>query len=750
MTEPSVPSTCVPPRSCRAGRRLALSCAVAAALGLGAHAPAAAAPLPASLAPPAPFPVVVASSAEREPVAPGVARATYRLVTVAGPVVVSVVMVDPREPTVRLGAVLAHDSIVSKDEPASSMARRTGAVAGINGDYFDISATGAPVGMLVRGGVLDRTPSSRVALAVGRDGGVRFDTYRFFGNAASGIVSVPITSLNEWPPGAGAALLTPAFGAAPPSTPNVSLLDLQPLPTDISGVRRYRVAARTDGPPWPPAAGLRLAYGPAAQGFGPVPDVGDVVTVAYDTDPPLADVAAAVGGGPLLLRDGAPVDDPASPNYADRDKRIPAAAAARLPDGTLALVVVDGRRPATSIGVNRAELTALLRGLGATDAMLFDSGGSATLVARVLGDAAASVVNEPSDGTERPVADGLFVYSDAPAGPPARLVVRPAHVVALPGARVPLHARLVDASLHGLGDARGAWRVEPSPLIASIGEDDVLRAGERTGAASVRVARGGVAGELGVEVGDKVARLVIGPGRANPDPHAAIGLTVEAFDARDRPVAVDGLVRWTAKGASVDARGRLVAGDRDATVGASVGGASATATIPVGRHMVPLALFDDKHRAGWKLVTAPANGPASLAFDGDALRIGYDFTSGGRAAYAVNELRLGEPLALSCAVDGDGNGEALRATFVDRYGERDTVTLARRIDFTGTRRLSANVPAAMAPPVAIRNFYVVGTLASPPVTASGTVGVHDCSASVPGAGAPGPSVPGAPSPPPAR
>ena len=732
-----------------ARRTLRLLCAVAVLCAAGS-ARARAAALPASLAPPPPFPLVVASSVEREPVAPGVMRATYRLVTSAGPVVVSLIMVDPKEPTVRLGAVLAHESIVSKDEQASSMARRTGAVAGINGDYYDINATGAPVGVLVRGGVLDRSPSSRAALTVARDRSVRFGSYRFFGNAASGLTSVPITSLNEWPPAAGAALLTPAFGAAPPATPNVSLLDLQPLPTDVSGVRRYRVAARSDAPPWPAAGALRLAYGPAAQGFGPLPDVGDVVTLAFDTDPPLADVAAAVGGGPLLLQNGAPVDDPASPNYADRDKRIPASAAARLADGTLALVVVDGRRQATSIGVNRAELIALLRALGATDAMLFDSGGSATLVARVLGDAEATVVNEPSDGVERAIADGLFVYSDAPLGPAARLVVRPSHVVALPGAHVPLRARIVDANLHGLGDARGAWRIAPSPLIASIGDDDVLRAGERTGAATVRVARGAVGTELPVEVIDKVARVVIGPPRANPDPHAAVALTLEAFDARDRPVAVDGVVRWSAKDASIDAHGRLVAGDRDAVVTASAGGANATMTVPVGRHTVPLALFDDKHRAGWKLVTAPANGTGTLAFEGDTLRIGYDFTAGGRAAYAVDEIRLGEPLALSCAVDGDANGAALRATFVDRYGDRETVTFARRIDFTDTRRLTVKVPPALAPPVAIRNFYVVGTLANPPVTASGTIGVHDCSASVPGAGVPGGGAPASPSPSPAR
>ncbi len=725
---------------------LALACALTVACvrpGAGR-----AAVLPAALAPPAPFPLVTAASVEREPVAPGVSRATYRLLTSAGPLVVSVVLADPAHGQVRLGTVLARDRIVSDDETVSSMAHRTGAVAGINGDYFDIDASGAPVGVLVRDGALARSPSARAALTVTRGRAVRFETYRFAGTAASGVVSVPISGLNVWPPEGGATLLTPAYGGTPPPTPGVVVERLEPLaagpgagfgPAPGPSPVRYRVAAVTSGPPFAAENALRIAYGPAAQGFGPLPDVGDVVTVTADTDPSLTDVAAALGGGPLLLQNGAPVDDPASPNYADRERRIPAAAAARFPDGSLALVVVDGRHPATSVGVDRAELTALLRGLGASDALLFDSGGSATLVARKLGDAEASVVNDPSDGVERRVADGLFVYSDAPLGPPDRLVLRPGRLAALAGARVPLRARLVDAADHGLGDARGPWRLSAPPDVATIDADDVLHVGARTGSYAVRVARGGVAAELPLAVLDRVARLTIGPPRANPDPHAAVSLTVEAFDAHDRPVAVDGVVRWrAANGAAIDPHGRLVAGERDALVTADAGGISAGLTVPVGRHPVPLAWFGDRQRPAWKLVTAPANGPGAVDLDAGALRLGYDFGAGERAAYASAgpALPLGDALALSCAVGGDGNGAALRAGLADRYGDRATLTFARALDFSGARRLSAKIPPSLAPPLTLRSFYVVGTLASPPVSAAGTVTVADCVATVPGSAEP--------------
>ncbi|HZX68121.1 MAG TPA: hypothetical protein VFE70_04505, partial [Candidatus Elarobacter sp.] len=263
--------------------------------------------------------------------------------------------------------------------------------------------------------------------------------------------------------------------------------------------------------------------------------------------------------------------------------------------------------------------------------------------------------------------------------------------------------------------------------------DDVLHVGRATGSAQLHVVRGGVAADVPLDVVEHAARIVIGPPRVNPEPHGSVVLNAIAFDARDRPLAIDGLVRWSAKDAIVDTNGRLVAGDRNALVTATVAGTNATVTVPVGRHNAPLALFDDVHRAGWKLVTTPPNGPGSVDIANGTLSLRYDFTSGERAAYAVNQTVLGEPLALSCAVDGDAVGAALRATLVDRYGDRTIVTFARSVDFNGTRRLNVAVPPSLAPPIALRNLYVVGTLANPPLSVAGALAVHDCTATFPGA-----------------
>ena len=74
---------------------------------------------------------------------------------------------------------------------------------------------------------------------------------------------------------------------------------------------------------------------------------------------------------------------------------------------TLYLVVVDGRT-SLSVGMTCAELATLLKGLGAYHAANLDGGGSSAMYV-----AGQGVVNRPSDGSERVVANHLAVFAPA-------------------------------------------------------------------------------------------------------------------------------------------------------------------------------------------------------------------------------------------------------------------------------------------------------------------------------------------------
>ena len=690
--------------------------------------------LPARLAAPAPFPTIVAQAPTVSFVAPGVWQGDYELLTADGPIAVHVIAVEPHRNDLHLAAVLATDRLTSPGETVGAMAKRTGAVAGINGDYFDIDATNQPTNVLVRNGRLLRTPRQRYALAIAPDGTPRFTEFAFSGSLQIGTASVALDAVNEYPPPrGGTAIITPEFGGLAPQA-NLTLVALTPL-DGVPPFSRYRVASIADnGSPQPP--GYYLAIGLNAYGSAGVPDEGTVVSATGDfATGDLAQIATAVGGGPLLLHAGAWYDDPDGPGHGQYlNSRIPASGAAIAPDGTLFLIEVDGRQPSVSIGVTRPQLAALMRGFGATEGMSFDGGGSSTLVARDLGDAGASLQNSPSDGRERPVSDGVFVYSDAPVGPPALLVARPRSIRAMPGAVVPLDTAVVDAAGHPVGGS-GAIRatVEPATLGTLTGGAFVARA---AGRGTIRFVQGGLKGVAPITVVDRPARLEIVPNAPNLDTGEPVQFVVRAYDADGFPVALPSKLTWTATSGTIAANGRFVAAGTDAVVGVRAGDAVATERVSVGRHEQPLSVG-----AHAVFSSSPRGGPGSLAVAAPCptcLSIGYDFTGNERAAYAD----LGAPLPTGALgvgfdVDGDGSGALVRVAFVNAIDEKVLLTAAK-IDFTGWRHVTVRLPSGFAGPGKLGSIYVLAGIGAAHVETAGTVVVRDVRTVLPGSGpAPG-------------
>ncbi len=114
-----------------------------------------------------------------------------------------------------------------------------------------------------------------------------------------------------------------------------------------------------------------------------------------------------IAGSDLLLRDGKIALNNAT-NFALN--RHPRTAVGLSDDGkTLVLVVVDGRDAQKALGMTLNELTDLMRSLGCTDALNLDGGGSSEMVLRDAQSEQLRVLNTPSDGRERAVANVLGV-----------------------------------------------------------------------------------------------------------------------------------------------------------------------------------------------------------------------------------------------------------------------------------------------------------------------------------------------------
>lgn len=133
---------------------------------------------------------------------------------------------------------------------------------------------------------------------------------------------------------------------------------------------------------------------------------GDRVSFNQTLGSRLADEASlVVGGGPLLLENGRINvrirEETIAPDIAFG--RAPRTGAGVTADGTVLLMVVDGRSQ-YSAGMTLKEFAQYLKRFGAVSAVNFDGGGSSEMVLD------GRIMNHPSDGSERPVSIGLGVF----------------------------------------------------------------------------------------------------------------------------------------------------------------------------------------------------------------------------------------------------------------------------------------------------------------------------------------------------
>lgn len=135
--------------------------------------------------------------------------------------------------------------------------------------------------------------------------------------------------------------------------------------------------------------------------------LGDHVTLTQSLGSSLADAATTVvSGGPLLVQNGRvnvrTAEEQIAPDIARG--RAPRTALGLKQDGTLLLLVVDGRSSA-SAGLTLTELAQYFIKLGAVSAVNYDGGGSSEMVIN------GKIVNQPSDGRERAVSIGLGLFT---------------------------------------------------------------------------------------------------------------------------------------------------------------------------------------------------------------------------------------------------------------------------------------------------------------------------------------------------
>ncbi|MFM9590496.1 phosphodiester glycosidase family protein [Streptomyces scabiei] len=368
-------------------------------------------------------------------VAPGVEYSHFDVRGAQGVTHAHLLTVDLRNRQVGVG--LLYPGKVAARATVSRLAGSVGAVAGVNGDFFNVTetqhpgvaATGAPVGPAIAAGhalkaavpkgqrfgpALPPGTSTRDVLGVTTDGTARLDSIALDGSVTTADGDVPLRGLNQY------ALPVGSVGAFTSDWGSVSRMRAvcgtdtdraAPCSTDTHEV--VVEDGRVVGSAGTPGSGAiaegatvlvgREAGAERLRKLSP----GDTVDVQHvlvsSTGTPYV---FALGGYPVL-RDGAPL-----PGLDDTTSAVRTAAGVADGGHRLLLLALDGAA-AYRTGLTIAEVAATLRGLGSTDAFSLDGGGSSTLVARAPGASTVTVRNHPTDGTERAVPNGIGVFTKA-------------------------------------------------------------------------------------------------------------------------------------------------------------------------------------------------------------------------------------------------------------------------------------------------------------------------------------------------
>jgi hypothetical protein len=428
---------------------------------------------------------------------PGVIYSRQVEFTGHGPVVINVISAPKPTGLYALKAVLSNNAILGR-ERVTSMQKRVSpeaTVAGVNGDLFSWT-DGHPTGGLIRGGVLDSGPVDfRSTVGIDTDGVLHVDRVRLAGTW-QGSGQRRILGINEGPRPNRTTLYTRTWGARTPPENGGAQAIIEPFPatkpnTPLTGVVTQYVTGGNQ--PIPADGAVLVARGTQAGFLSAEAPVGANVTVLLTLTPPWPNVTEALGGGPVVVREGKPVFRSLEGFTTDQlAYRHPRTGVGQTADGRILLVAVDGRQPGYSTGLTNFELALTMMRLGCVTASALDAGGSTTMAFD------GKLLNRPSDpGGERAVAEALtlFYYGVYAPALPARVLspnadgvddtqtfayklVRPSTVTATlsgpGGIVVPL-----DSGAHAAGsykfDWTGAGQPEGAWTFRAVADDDLGR-----------------------------------------------------------------------------------------------------------------------------------------------------------------------------------------------------------------------------------------------------------------------------------
>ncbi len=328
-------------------------------------------------------------------------------------------------------------------------------IGGINADYFSFQ-TGVPMSNLTIGGeVITKDSTAKYGFGVDENGnGFMGENYITATLTRQDGRTMNIECINKYRQPYSMYLLNSKFSD---QTHNTTLgfdiiidadTDRLVIGETIKGTVTYALCY--EGSIKIPEGSLVLTVDVNAPMFNDIADiaVGDTVEISIDapTEPRLKKAILSMGStGEYILSGGIVTPELSAGAH-------PRSAVGLTKSGDIVLYTIDGRQSGYSYGVKLSTLAERMKELGCVEAINLDGGGSTTIVGRLPGDSGLTLLNSPSDGSQRKVATSIFLQNNLKAtGEIGHLQIYPLEAsYVMKGASISLSAKGMDTGYHPL------------------------------------------------------------------------------------------------------------------------------------------------------------------------------------------------------------------------------------------------------------------------------------------------------------
>jgi len=450
--------------------------------------------------------------------------------------------------------------------------------------------------------------------------------------------------------------------------------------------------------------------------------IGDSVSLTVDVDSAWKGSQFMLASGPLLVQNGksALTIDLNSPRTRERTSRTAVATDAT---GTRAyFVTVDGRQSGYSQGMTLIEFANYLVSLGIHNAINLDGGGSTAMVTRRYGDVYPSLINRPSDGSERAVSAILEAVSTAPYGQATTIDITPDQegIVAV-GASVGFKVNMVlDQYYNALTADTSKLKLES--VSNGVGKIENNRfVGEKAGTGAITASYDGTSVTIPVTVTDTIDQLVATPSEIRVGTGESTNFKVSGISKNQKVIFNPASVNWTVTGGVGEINGTTFTAGTNEGTGSIMGTfGAAKVSIPVTVSNKAFQIDGLESTSGLKTETIRSSAALSVertlqAQEGSSsVKLAYDFT-GYREDTSAAYLSWGNGLAIPASpkkigawVYGDGANHWLRAAITDANGKEIALDLTKDggLNWVGWKYVEAAIPSTVQSPVKLSKIYV--------------------------------------------